>query len=54
MEYKFTPKTKEELISTLKKEIDLQAPNADLNIVDASAITDTGNFVWSSVCFLLF
>ncbi len=40
MEYKYTPKTKEELISAIEKEIDLQGDDADLNCIDTSAITD--------------
>lgn len=43
MEYKYTPKTKEELISAIEKEIDLQGDDADLNCIDTSAITDMSN-----------
>ena len=41
--YKYHPRTKKELINYIWIEIDLQGPNANLNIIDTSEITD---MVW--------
>ena len=40
MEYKYHPKTEEELLDAIEKEIILQGNSADLNCIDTSAITD--------------
>ncbi len=40
MEYKYHPKTKEELLKAIEEEIELQGNSADLNCIDTSAITD--------------
>ncbi len=37
---KFRPKTKEELLNIIKKELERQGPDADLNFIDTSKITD--------------
>ena len=54
MEYKYTPKTKEELISAIEKEIDLQGDDADLNCIDTSAITDMSNLFGLRYVFCCF
>lgn len=37
---RITPKSKEELQSTIKSELERQGPDADLNFIDTSEITD--------------
>ena len=47
---KYQPKTKQELISVIKQEIKKQGPDADLNFIDTSLITNMSKlFNWPSV-----
>ena len=44
---KYQPKTKQELISAIKQEIKKQGPDADLNFIDTSLITNMSKlFYW--------
>ncbi len=51
MEYKYHPKTKEELLDAIKTEIILQGNGADLNCIDTSAITDMSSIFKNSSHF---
>ena len=44
--YKYHPKTKDELKDCIKKELDLQGPDANLNIIDVSEITDMSQLTY--------
>lgn len=45
--FKVRPQTKSELRSIIKHELEKQGPDADLNFIDTSKITDMSNLFWS-------